>query len=234
MSKEKTENTVKKEKKQKLKRKTTGLDIVSRVITALAAIGVPVAAYFANMFYYVFESTVFQVIAAIKGDSTDDGSTYGYISIRKIVEDYIPLLKGLSSEEKATDVWAVIEPVKTALICTGVLFAIAILCAVIIFFISCFTNSNKLPLIFSGIGFVCAFCMVFAFRAFSAPFVAGEITVGDFISNAIVGALAPYVASISTLNLSTAWVVMLVIFAGIFIWHGSMLVVSAGEKQSNK
>jgi hypothetical protein len=220
--------------KTKIKRKTTALDIVSRVITALAAAAVPVAAYFANMFYVVFESTVFQIIAKIKGDTTDDGSTYDYISIRKIVEEYLPLIKSLTSEEKASNVMSVIEPVKGALICTGVLFAIAIVCAVVIFFISVFTNSNKLPLIFSAVGFISSFCMVFAFRAFSAPFVAGDITLGDFLKNELLGALAPYVASISILNLSTAWITMLVIFAGIFIWHGAQLVVSIGEKTADR
>lgn len=216
--------------KNKIKRKTTGLDIFSRIITALAAIAVPAAAYFANMIYYVFESTVFQIIAKIKGDTTDDGSTYGYLSIRKVVEEYLPLIRSLSSEEKSSNVLSVIEPVKAALICTGVLFAVAIVCAIVIFFISCFSNSNKLPLAFSFVGLACTFAMAFAFRAATAPFIAGDITIGDFLKNELLGAIAPYVASISTLNLSTAWITMLVIFAAIFIWHGAQLVVSIGEK----
>ena len=47
--------------------------------------------------------------------------------------------------------------------------------------------------------------------------------------------LLPFVASVSTFNLSTAWVIMLVIFIGLIVLSGANLIINAGEKtKANK
>ena len=75
-----------KEKTPKLKRKTTALDIVSRVITCGLAVAIPTAAYFLSIIYYEFKSTAIALIAKLAGEEGDDGTTYGYITIKSVVK----------------------------------------------------------------------------------------------------------------------------------------------------
>lgn len=220
-----------------LRRKATGLDIFSRILTCLAAIAIPVVSYFAGIIYYVVQSDLWALISKFQGKTDDDGSTEGYISIRKVVEDYLPLLKGNVSSETKNGIWQALSPIHTALIIMAVLFCLALVCALVIFFMSAFSNSNKMPLITSTIGFVCALAMPFAFRGVSSPIVDGTISIaslfgmtGDSLAGTVAESVIPMIAKVTILNLSTAWVVMLVLFLGILIWHGAMILIDDTPK----
>lgn len=232
---EKVENKtakVKKEKVKKVKRPTTKFDIFSRIITCLAAVAIPVVAYFTNIIYYVVESPVFALYAKIKGDTTDDGSTYGLLGIHKFIRDYLPLIRNLSSDKVDWgEVWNSLELVRTGLILTSIFFVLAVIVGIVIFFISAFSNSNKAPMITALIGFLFTLGMYFSFRGISLPITMGAIDLSDFFESSIIASLMPFLASFSQLKLGTAWVLMMVLFIGIFIWHGALLLIGNDEKE---
>ena len=234
-TKEKSTVKKKKEKKKKEKRPVTKFDVFSRIITCLAALAIPVVAYFTNIIYYVVESPVFALYAKLKGDTTDDGSTYGLLGIHKFVKDNLPLIRNLAPEKVDwPQLWDSLALVRTGLILTSIFFALAIVTGIVVFFISAFSNSNKAPMITALIGFLFTLGMYFSFRGIALPIVNGAISMSDFLESSIIASLLPFLASFSELKLGTAWTLMTVLFLGIFIWHGALLLIGSdnGKEKS--
>lgn len=221
--------------KQKNKIKADKTDIVCRAVMAVMAAAIPVVSYFMNMIYYVVESAMFGLIAQFQGDTTDDGSTYGYLGFHYFFTVIFPHIKGNGeNKETLSNLWTTLEPVHTALICFVAFFAIAIVVALVIFFVSIFSNSKKVPLCLACVGLIAAIGMFISFRQFSAPLVDDTIPLSSFFESALVSLILPFVAKISVLNLSSAWVMILVIYISMIIWTGAQLVISIGETPKAK
>lgn len=223
--------------KQKTKLKADRTDIVCRIVTALLAIAVPFVTYFMNMIYYVVESTVFGLLAQLQGNSDDDGSTYGYLGFHSFFKEggFYELIKGRTeSKESLTALWETLEPVRAALIVTVVFLALIVITALAIFFVSIFSNSKKVPLFMSWFGLACAVGMFISFRYVSNPLTDGTISLASFFDSVLAKLILPYVASISVLNLSSAWVMILVIFTCIAVWTGAQLIITVGDKPKAK
>lgn len=204
-------------------------DIVCRIITALLAAAVPVVAYFMNLIYYVVESSVFKLLSQLQGNTEDDGSTYGYISLHYFFSEI--LTKGAKENKDAwTGIWNNAQAIHVPLILTAVFFALIIITAVIILFVSIFSNSKKITLCFACFGLVCTIGMFIAFRQVSIPLTDGTISLASFFESELAQLILPYVASISVLHLSSAWVMMLLIYTAIALWEGAQLLITAGEK----
>lgn len=220
---------------KKAKKKITGYDIGYRVVMALAAICVPIAAYFSNLIYYVVESPLFKLLAQVQGNSSDDGSTYGYLGFKMFVDKILPLIKE-SSENKTslTSLLNELSAIKTPLIVTTVFFALAILLALAVVVSAVASNNRKVHFGISTAGLVSVIAMFISFRYVSAPIVSGTVNLGDFFESALMKALLPYVASVSTFHLSSAWVIMLVIFIGLVILSGANILIDAGESSKAK
>ncbi len=236
-----------KEKTPKLKRKTTGLDVVSRIITCGLAVAIPAAAYFLSIIYYEFQSTAIALLSKfVGGEENDDGITYGYITIKGFVKDFWPTIAS-SKDGKESELWTALEPLHNAIYATGIIFAITLVIAVVIFFTACFSNSNKLPLIFSVLGLCSTAGLAIAFRAVTAPIVDGSFPLTDTLGSTLfgglfggayimsllgtlLGSLSELIIKFNVINLSTAWVTMIVCYLLILIWHGAMLLVNLGDK----
>lgn len=166
---------------KKAKVKATGYDIGCRVVMALAAISVPIAAYFADLIYYVIESPVFKLLAQYSGNENDDGSTYGYLGINMFVKKILPLIQE-SSENKTsiTDLLTSLSDIKTPLIVTTVFFALTIMIALAVFVSVIASNNTKIHFGISVAGLVSTIAMFISFRYVSAPIVSGTVNLGDF------------------------------------------------------
>lgn len=220
---------------KKAKKKITGYDIGYRVVMALAAICVPIAAYFANMIYYVVESPLFKLLSQVQGNTNDDGSTYGYIGFKLFVDKILPLLnESADNKTSITSLFNELSDIKTPLILTIVFFALAILLALSVAVSAAASNSRKLHFGLSTVGLASVIAMFVSFRYVSAPIVSGTVNLGNFFDSALMKVLLPYVASVSTFNLSSAWVIMLVIFIGLTILSGANLLIDAGESSKVK
>lgn len=220
---------------KKAKKKITGYDIGYRVVMALAAICVPIAAYFANMIYYVVESPLFKLLSQVQGNTNDDGSTYGYLGFKLFVDKILPLLnESADNKTSITSLLNELSDIKTPLILTTVFFALAILLALSVAVSAAASNSRKLHFGLSTAGLASVIAMFVSFRYVSAPIVSGTVNLGNFFDSALMKVLLPYVASVSTFNLSSAWVIMLVIFIGLTILSGANLLIDAGESSKVK
>ena len=241
-----------KEKTPKLKRKTTGLDVVSRIITCGLAVAIPAAAYFLSMIYYEFQSTAIALISKFTGGAEgDDGTTYGYATIKGVVE-FVRNSAGNSDKSASTaaELWAAVEPLHKAIYATGIVFALTLLIAVIIFFVSAFSNSNKIPLILGVVGIAGCAGMAIAFRAITAPIIDGSFQLSASVLNvllsgmfggsdimsaigSLIGSVADSIVKFTVINLSTAWVTMIICFLLIVVWQGAVLLVNLGDKSKN-
>ena len=237
-----------KEKTPKLKRKTTGLDVVSRIINCGLAVAIPAAAYFLSIIYYEFQSTAFALLSKYTGGAEgDDGTTYGYITIKGFIKDFWPTIASSSKDGNGSELWTALEPLHNAIYATGILFAITLVIAVIIFITACFSNSNKLPLVFSVLGLCSTAGLAIAFRAVTAPIVDGSFALTDTllstllgglfggsdiisILGALIGSLSQLIVKFTVINLSTAWVTMIVCYLLIIVWNGAVLLVNLGDK----
>jgi len=220
---------------KKTKKKASGYDIGCRVVMALAAIGVPIAAYFAELIYYVIESPLFKLLAQYQGSTDDDGSTYGYLGIKMFVDEILPVIR--ESTENKTSLTTLLNDVaaiKVPIIVTTVFFALAIIIALAVVVSAIVSNNKKVHFGISVAGLASVIAMFISFRFVSVPIVNGTVSLGAFFESALMKTLLPFVASISTFNLSSAWVIMFVIYIGLVILSGANLIIEAGEKSKVK
>lgn len=220
-----------KEKTAKIKTKTTGMDILYRIVMAALAVCVPIAAYFANLIYYVVESDVFKLLAQIKGDSSDDGSTYGYFSFNMFTKDILPLLDNSENKSSLGTIWDSLSQIHTAIIFSVAFFVISLIIAVVVFFFSAVSNKKKVPFFLSIGGLVSTIAFFISFRQMSTPMTDGTITLTNFFGSSLISSLLPFLASFSVLNLSTAWFLMLFLYIGMVSWSGANYLIEDKPKK---
>lgn len=214
----------------KSKKKLSGYDIGCRVIMAAGAFSVPFAAYFADLIYYVLESPLFKLISQLSGNSDDDGSTYGYLGIKMFIDEILPAINGSSENKTAiTELLNDVSVIKVPIILTVIFFALIIISAVAVFVCAIVSNNKKLHFAFATSGFLSTVAMFISFRFVSNPITDGTVSLANFFNSQIMGALSSYIASVSTFNLSSAWVIMFVLFLGMFILSGANILVDLGE-----
>lgn len=217
-----------KEKIKRAKQRTTGMDVLYRIIMAAMAVAVPLTAIFSEFFHFILESQVFAIIAQLKGDTSDDGSTEDGISLYTIFNEFLG--NADISKDSGGTIWAALEPVHTALICAVAFFAIALLVAVVVFFFSCFSNKKMPALIMSLVGLISMVGLYISFGKFAAPITDGTINLGSFFGSGFMYSLLQYVASFSELRLSTAATVMTIAYVIMICWSGAYVVIELGDK----
>lgn len=202
--------------------------IVYRIVMAILAACVPVAAYFCNYIYFVFQSDLFTLLSQLNGDATDTGETYDVWSLHRAVTELLPFMErgSLNSETLQT----AIAPIRGALIAFVVFFVLAVVLALVIFFFSCFSRKKLVPLCIACGGLLSMIGLRIAFSYVAGPLLDGTVSLGDFFSNAIASFAISMVAKLTIFQLSTGYFLMLFLFFGMIVWAGANLVVDAGEK----
>lgn len=213
----------------KNKKKKAPKDIVYRLVMAIMAVCVPIAAYFSDYIYYVVKSDLFKLLAQLKGDTSDTGDTWGTISLRTIVEEYLPKFSGGGMGEG--NVAAALVPLKPAAISLAVFFVLALVLAVVIFFFACFSKKKTVPICLSTGGLLSMIGVYASFHYVAAPILDGTINLGSFVAEGTTLArLLPYLGSVSDLRLTTGFFLMVFLFLAMMLWAGANKIVEIGEK----
>ena len=215
--------------KTKQKNKNLGTDILYRIIMAAMAVCVPIVAYFGNLVYTVIESDIYKLVAKLKGDSSDDGTSYDYWSIKRVVS---LVHDGSGDKSSLSSIWDALSPVHGALLGTLIFFAIALLLAVVIFFFALISKKKIPQLIISVIG------MLICFKSIAAAIVNGTITIADFLSgvsglfgSAVITQIIPYIAKFTVVQVSSGWFMLLFLYIRMVVWSGSYVLIESGEKK---
>lgn len=213
---------------EKAKKNKAPKDILYRLVMAILAACVPVAAYFCEYIYAILESELFKFLAQLQGDTKDTGATAFPLSIQRIVTEFAPKFGGKS--EGLSNVWQTLEPIHAALICVAVFFVLAIVLAVVIFFFSVFSRKKTIPLCIALVGVLSMIGLYISFNAAATPLLDGTMSLSAFFNTSIVASLLAGLNSFSTIRLSTGYFVMLFLFIAMALWAGANKLITLGEK----
>ena len=203
-----------------------------RIVMALMALCVPIVAYFNDLVYMVWDSEAFKFLAQLQGNTTDNGQTEQALSIRYAVEQLLPNLKG---GESKIDVWATLAPIKAELIATLVCFALAILAALAVFFISCFVRNRVVGTSVAGVGLLSMISMSISFHYLAKALLAGKVSLASFFAtSALTQGLLNQLMKLSIFQLSTGYYLILFLFIAMVLWGVANWMVSLGEKEKSE
>lgn len=222
-------------KKNKIKQKTTGFDIVYRVVTAIMAIATFPLAYFSKMILIVImHEEVSNFINNLTG-SDDPGGTYLEWSIADIFDSssilHMILKLGDGNSLSISSVWGN-EFLRAALI-AAIFFAITLVLALIILFFAIFSNKSKVIIGLSAGGTLSMIAAFISFTSFFAnPITSGEVSLSKvFNIEGIITNLALGFVDITTLKLEGAFFWVFFLMLSILIWSASVLIVNKSEEK---
>lgn len=203
------------------------MKIVFRIVTAALALCVIPAAYFLSFLKFGFSAVVMNI--------ADD------ISISRAVTaltDETSPLNGLfsGSGNFFENEW--VQSLMPAAISFLVFFAIAIVLSLVIFFFAVFSNKRLAMTCLGGGGIIAMIGAYISFGRFAAPLMDGTISVGNLIStedlSALLSIAVQFLGSaikVEILQLTSATLVMTLIFAAIVIWGLAYILT---EEESEK
>ena len=201
---------------------------VYRIVAALAAALAFPALWFLKIIHYVI----------------DLGFTDGYLDDEVSISDIMSFMsdKGSSFKmpELTSNVVKTLEPLKASAITTAVFLAVMLLMIVAVIICSAFTNARKVNLCFSFVGAVGTIGAMAAFNHLTSLVIDGTVPLSSIIdaffadSGSFLGSLASMfglgsavslIGELVLLRLSSAVVMVLIIFIFLIFWIGAFMLV---------
>ncbi|MDE5993914.1 MAG: hypothetical protein K2G60_00200 [Oscillospiraceae bacterium] len=246
----KTTNEAKASKKT-AKKKSTGFDIMYRVVTAVLAVAVFPIAYFMNLIYYALDWTSTMkllnnlkdiigsenLIEGLKNfflpssDATEQATeiTYDYICLAKL-DEFKSLINMASSGENVSIREMLFNNSQLRpLVISLTLFAAVLVLALVILIVSIFKNKPKIIAALAGAGTVLGIIsnIVFVTR-FANPLVNGTTSLASIIGSDSL--ILQMLGKVVELRYDNAFFTVLFIMIAILIWSLSVIIVSADDK----
>lgn len=222
-------------KTKKIKQKTTGFDIVYRVVTAIMAIAAFPLAYFSKMILIVImHEEVSNIINNLTG-SEDPGGTYAEWSIADIFDSsstlHMILNLGEGNSLSISTIWDNVY--LRAVLIAAIFFAITLVLALIILFFAIFSNKSKVIIGLSASGVLSMIVSFVSFTQFFAnPIINGDVSLANILNiNGIIANLALGLINITTIKLEGAFFWVFFLMLGILVWSIAVLVVNKSEEK---
>ena len=218
-----------KEKKIKEKRqRDSGFNIAYRIVTALTAAATFPIMIFSSLFYLAYSIPLWPLISK---DSTDTGASFLKASIYELMtvyssdDSYFKFdLSAFSGE---------LAPLKKPLIVVLSLFGALCVIALVIIILAAFTR-KKLPVIISAaLGSGVLIAIPFAFRYLEAPLADGTVGIDTFLHTGLEN-MMNLVVQFDFLKVGEAYALLWVVFAGILVWTGAVMLVNTGDAPNKK
>lgn len=224
-------------KTNKLKRKTTGFDIVYRVVTAAMAVAIFPLAYFAKMiFVVVMHEEVSNFLGLfIESGTEDPGGTYFEWSIADVFDpgNFANWLITMNEGKKfsLTPIWENVY--LRAVLFAVIFFAIALIIALVILGFAIFSNKQKVIACLSSGGLLAMIASFVSFTSFFAnPIVNDEVSVAQaFNISGAVANIALGLIDITTIQLEGAFFWVAFLLLAILIWSVSVIIVNASDEK---
>lgn len=197
------------------------MKVVYRVVCALLAIAVLPVMFFQPLVRIVYSP------ASVHVEET--------VSIQKAIDLFSDggLLSGLLSGDDGSK-FVMTDSLKSlmpALITTGVFLVISIVLALVIFFFAALSNKKKLILILSGAGFLSTIGAFIAFGQASSPITSGEMPITSLVDMGILASIISSFVNIDLVQLSSAAVLLIIIFVVICVWSLCFILPELGEQE---
>ncbi|MBQ6624421.1 MAG: hypothetical protein IIX39_01195 [Clostridia bacterium] len=211
------------------------MKITDKIVTSLLAFCVlPVAIFFPliRVLYQINGWEIFQNMVDIPNAvENDTGLTEDSFSIWFVFKNFFS--GGLSmSGFDFSNVDDSVKAVLPYLIAAGILFALGVVIGIALFIVNVATKAKKTQCIISAVGIIDLSICGILFSKVAKPIVDGSISVGTLLSSVLGSGgesnfgkvLATSLISIKELNLTSAWSIMILIFAVIIIWNVSYML----------
>ncbi len=222
-------------KTNSLKKKTTGFDIMYRVVTAILAIAIFPAVYFADIFTFeILHSDISNLLNKFTGESTGH-ATYDSLSLYEIPE-FIDMFGGVSED---FDFKASIlqNELYRPVIIAVVFLALALVLGLVVLGFAIFSNKSKVIAAISGTGFLCTLASYISFTEFFAkPIISGEISLAKLFNmeSSLFSLVLPYLGEVTVFTLTDGFFAAMFLLLGICVWSFAIIIVNAGEEKEQQ
>jgi len=217
-------------------RDDVAFNVIYRVVTAVIALLTFPVMFFKSLYYLAFTLGGTEIYSKVEGDT---GATFSSKSIYDFLTGNTILGKLSEGQFKPSEeLLQIIQPLKNPAITVISLFASLCLIALVIFVFAAFTR-KKLPIVIAaGIGVLVLIAIPFAFGKLEAPLIDGRIDLVALIAEAgnfdllrsFPTLAKELVGHVDFLKAGDAYVFLWLIFAGILVWTGSVILVDSGDK----
>ena len=193
---------------------------LNRIVTALLAAAIFPVAYFTDLITVYMHATIY------------DSNIVENLSVKRIIELFTGdgLFAGVFNKDNMSEIPEVLLKFKGNFIAFAVCFALALLIALALIIVAAATNSRKATASLGAAGILCLIGMKIAFSDIAAAVDAGTLTLGSLTDMSFMNLFGKIVL----VTMSTAPVVMAVLFLAILIWNVAFIVIDLGEEQPKK
>ncbi len=228
-------------KTNSLQKKPTGFDIMYRVVTAVLAVAMFPAVYFADLFTFeIAHTSISNLLGGLtaneEGMNGTLHTTYDSISLHELPQ-WIDTFSGFTNEDfdfKASILQnALYRPVIVAV----VFLALALVIGLVILGFAIFSNKIKVITALSASGFLCTLASYISFTGFFAEKVlAGDITLAQLfnMNGIITSAIASFIGEVILFTLDGAFFAVMFLLLGICLWSVSVMIVNASEEKEKQ
>lgn len=219
--------------KNKIKRKTTGFDILYRVVTAIMAVAMYPAFYSANLLTFEISHEDISNLLNYFRDEASLDTTYDSISLSELPR-WIDLFSGFANEEFDFKTAILQNELYRPVIVAAVFVAIALVLGLVILGFAIFSNKAKVITALSGAGFLSTIAAFISFDAFFANrLIDGEITLAQLFNmdGIIATAIIGFLGDVIVFTLDSAFFAVMFLMLGILVWSVSVMVVNASDEK---
>lgn len=219
--------------KNKIKRKTTGFDILYRVITAIMAVAIFPAFYFGNLITFaISHEDISNLLNYFREEATLD-VTADSISLSQLSK-WTDLFSSFASDDFDFKTAILQNEMYTPVIVAVVFVAIALVLALVILGFAISSNKIKVITALSGAGFLSTIAAYISFGAFANPLVAGEITLAQLfnLDGIITTAIIGFLGDVEVFALDSAFFAVMFLLLGILVWSVAVIVVNADDEKA--
>ena len=219
-------------KTNKIKQKTTGFDILFRVVTAIACVAIYPVFYFADLIHILItHKDISDLLNKVTSESTLH-ATEESISLAELPE-WINTFSSFTDGNFDFKASILQNELYRPLVVAAVFIAIALILGLVILGFAIFSNKIKAIIGLSGAGFLSTIAAYISFSCFANPLMAGEISLSEvlnmdgIISSLIIG----FLGEVASFTLDGAFWGLMFIMLGICAWSVSVLLVNISDEK---
>ncbi len=211
------------------------MKIVDRIVSALLSFAVIPVAIFTPLFHWIYQIMGYDIVNSLLGgnltDAADTGMTEDYYSLYALYNQ----LKSFGVDFKElfsgdTEMSSAAEPIIPYLKTAAVFFVVTLVIALAACIVSIVSNAKKTQMVLGACGIASLIGMMVSFNNFASPIVAGNVTLGSLFNIPAIS----FITKVYALNLSSAWVFMVILFASLILWSLSYILTGDKENISKK
>ena len=219
-------------KTNKIKQKTTGFDILYRVVTAIACLAIYPVFYFADLVHILITHKEISDLLDKLNNEGNLHATEESISLSELSQ-WIDMFSSFTNSEFDFQKSILQNELYRPLVVAAVFIIIALVLGLVILGFAIFSNKIKVIIGLSGAGFLSTIAAYIAFGFFANPLVAGETTLSQILNmdGIIASAIIGFLGEVVSFTLDGAFWGLVFIMLGICVWSISVLLVNKSEEK---